>query len=342
MPRTVVDRSLITSMIDLHNAGHSHKEISQLKGISLRSVYRWIGRYQEKGSTTLPTPKPRSGRPSKISKRTSRVIHRQLKAKPSLTAREIKDKNPRSLDGVALRTIQKHIHDDLLLRSYKARKKPLLTVAQKKKRINFAKKYRVWTEEDWKKVLWTDEATFNVTGSGGKRVYRPMGSDPHLPQYTDKTVKHPASLMVWGGFSFGGVGDLVVLPKNQYMNQYNYFELLNDVLDSSFEKSGASFFMQDGAPCHTAKSIKKWLSDCAIPYFKDWPGNSPDINPIENLWSIMKRKLQYHDTSSIPKLEAAIRKVWEDLEPATLQNLTLSVPKRLLSVIQRKGNITKY
>ena len=56
----------------------------------------------------------------------------------------------------------------------------------------------------------------------------------------------------------------------------------------------------------------------------------------------MKRKLQFHDTSSIPNLEAATRKVWEDLEPATLQNLALSVPKRLMSVIKRKGNITKY
>ncbi len=40
--------------------------------------------------------------------------------------------------------------------------------------------------------------------------------------------------------------------------------------------------MQDGAPCHTAKTVVTWLDDCMVNYFKDWPGNSPDINPIEN------------------------------------------------------------
>ena len=76
MSRTVVDLCLITSMMDLHNAGHSHKEIAQLKGLSLQSVYLWIRHYQEGGSTSLPIPKSQSGRPGKISKRTLSVLHR--------------------------------------------------------------------------------------------------------------------------------------------------------------------------------------------------------------------------------------------------------------------------
>ncbi|XP_068236942.1 uncharacterized protein [Palaemon carinicauda] len=186
-------------------------------------------------------PKPRCGRPRKIKPATLRLIHRQLKKDTSPIVREIKDKNIRVLGEVSLRTVQESIHDDFLLRSYKARKKPLLTVAQKQKRVAFVKKYSVWEPAKWREVLWTDEATFSVTGSSAKRVYRPSGSDPHLPQYTSKTVKHPASVMVWGSFGYNGVG------------------------------------------------------------------SSPDLNPNENLWSVIKRKLQSKDTSSIPKLEAAIR-----------------------------------
>ena len=117
-----------------------------------------------------------------------------------------------------------------------------------------------------------DEATFNVTGGGAKRIYRPVGSDPHLPQYTSKTVKHLASLMVWASFGYGGIGKLVVLPKNEYMNRFNYLELLCDHLEDSFENSGTSFFMQDGAPCHTAKIVAGRLSDCAVPFFSDCTG----------------------------------------------------------------------
>lgn len=41
----------------------------------------------------------------------------------------------------------------------------------------------------------------------------------------------------------------------------------------------AEIFMQDGAPCHTAKSVLKWLTDCNVKFIRDWLGNSPDFNP---------------------------------------------------------------
>ena len=98
--------------------------------------------------------------------------------------------------------------------------------------------------------------------------------------------------MVWGCFTYHGVGSLVVLPKNTTMNQGNYRKLLCDHLPGSFEMCQASTFMQDGAPFHTAKSVKEWLRDCCVPFFEDWPANSSDLNPIENLWVIIKRELR--------------------------------------------------
>ena len=73
-----------------------------------------------------------------------------------------------------------------------------------------------------------------------------------------------------------------MLPANERVNQHVYFELLNGHLPESFEVAVAHVF-QHGAPAHTAKFLTTWLSDCEVGFIRDWPGNSPDINPIENL-----------------------------------------------------------
>lgn len=67
-------------------------------------------------------------------------------------------------------------------------------------------------------------------------VYHWPHSDALDPKFTTKTVKHPDSVMVWGCFSYYGVGSLVVLPKNIKVNQGVYLEILCDHLPDSLRK----------------------------------------------------------------------------------------------------------
>lgn len=148
--------------------------------------------------------------------------------------------------------------------------------------------------------------------------------------------------MVWGRFSGSELGPLVVLPRNIRVNQNVYLELLCDHLPDAFDKLGARVFQQDGAPAHTAKSITTWLTDCGVPFIKDWPGNSSDLNPIENLWHIIKQHLRGRDVSTIPKLEAAIHDAWIDIPSTHLHNLAAPLPRCLKAVLKSKGHPTKY
>nr|XP_053629190.1 cyclin-dependent kinase 8-like isoform X3 [Cherax quadricarinatus] len=93
------------------------------------------------------------------------------------------------------------------------------------RKLDYAKKYLHWNPHQWCEVHWSDEATFTITCNHGEDVYRPRGSDPLGPRYTCETIKLPDSLMVWC-FTAQSVGELIVLPKNQY----NYLELLCDNL----------------------------------------------------------------------------------------------------------------
>ena len=336
----------IAAIAYLAKAGHKPTYISNTTGISLRSCERWSKKFRDNNYEDLPLPSKHPGKARLVSPRGVSILGRDVEKNPRITAKQLKDQNPDILGNVSLNTVRRILRRDLNYKYRCAWKKPILTNRQIKNRVKFAKDNKDWTPARCKRVLWSDEFTVTVTSNRPGKIRRCPGSDPLDPKYLAGTTKFPDKLMIWGCFSYYGVGKLIVLPKNESVNKESYLELLNDHLDDCFLMCRVPYstgtFMQDGASCHTAKVIKEWFDFVNIDYIKNWPGNSPDLNPIENLWAIIKSKLKGRDTSSVPKLEAAVRDIWNNLDKSTLQNLALSVPDRFKEVIARKGRPTKY
>ena len=191
-----------------------------------------------------------------------------LENNPRVTARVLKQDNPEVFGEVSVRTVSRRVNEQGFT-NHKPSRKPLLTRAQRARRVAFADKYLTWGEDDWLTMLWLEEATFTVTSNRGERVYRRKGSSALDPRYVESTVKHPDSLMVWGCFTGKGLGPLIVLPKNLKVNQYVYLELLSEHLPDASELTEATVFQQDGAPAHVAKSVTTWLDDCQVPFIND-------------------------------------------------------------------------
>lgn len=291
-----------------------------------------------------PARRPVPGRPRATTDAEDQRLKRYVMRFPSKTAKELIQEVEGFQDRSA-RFVQDRLKRVLGLPSRRAAKKPLLTEKMKKKRLAFAKKYRSWTQADWAQVMYSDESTFRLVNPRSVMVRRPSGISRYKHKFTIKTVKHSESVMVWGCFSASrGRGGLFFLPKNQMMNGEVYKQVLQDHLFPFMQIHGSKFFLQDGAPCHTSKKVMAFLREKEESFsIMDWPGNSPDLNPIENVWSYMKLKLKSMHLKNMGELKQAITSMWVNEMPHDyLKKLSASMPKRLQLVLESNGDMTKY
>ena len=148
--------------------------------------------------------------------------------------------------------------------------------------------------------------------------------------------------MVWGAMSSAGVGPLCFIKSR--VNAAVYQEVLEHFMVPSADNlyGDADFIFPAGfGTCPHCQKYQYWFNEHGITVL-DWPANSPDLHPIENLWDIVKRKMRGTRHNNADELKATIRATWAVITPQQCHRLIASMPCHIDAVIHAKGAPTKY
>lgn len=342
----------------------TEKEIAQRLDVSPSTAHYWITRYYA-GRTHLET-KPKSGRPRKLDAATDDIIFQTSTEDPFLPATQIR-RDLNLTDQVCVQTVRNR----LKARGLRCRvsvKKDFLKKEHRDNRYNFAMIHLSWSAEHWNRVIFSDEKLFCLGGNGPPKVWRPTVAPDRLdPRYianTRNTKWGRLTIMVWACISGGGQRNRIHLidpsprggggdRKKTLNSEYYVREILQGILADDIlandDRPHDIIFMHDKSPIHTARRTQNWFARHNIDMVYDWPSKAPDMNPIENVWAEMERKLMHRQCRDRHELWMNVLQVFEDLttdmdnEPTDyVKKLIESMPRRMEAVIRRDGGWTKY
>jgi transposase len=308
--------------------------IHQLTGIPLRTIRYNAAKLRSNPNYQVPAKR---GRPPKLNKNDRSSIRLFLKHNKRSSAFQIRDQLFKRHSFVSVWTVRR-----VLNKMGKKFRRPsqvqVLNQKQKEVRLRFCQEMVATLPEDHK-IVFSDESGFSLNRNKCKAWCDPGQTEENDYKDQKKIIN------VWGGFSSSGKTNISIYTTN--LNKEKYQEILKNNLLPFAEQQKAIHqpitFQQDNHPAHKAVIIREFLQNTQIKTLT-WPPYSCDLNPIENLWAIMKSRrdrLKRRPKGS-EELQRCVQTLWKEIPNLLCRKLSNSFLKRCKLVIQNQGGRINY
>lgn len=297
--------------------------------LKVSAVKYWLKRYQVEGHIDS---RPRTARFKALNDNQENEIVERVKENPFLKAASLA-REYHVADKTILSLLKRN---DLKCRI--AARQTRLTEDHRIYRVAFCENMLQWETEKLNRIIFSDEKTFCSDVNWQCKVYRPDNVRYDAKYVKTERLSGRITAGYWGAISINGPeNDLVKIGGR--LDSKQYASIVNKYVTPMMQKyANTRIFMQDNAPVHTAENVMKILSRQDYDVL-NWPALSPDLNPIENVWSYVIRDWPQMESRTPAALDAIIQQRWNELRN---NNSELLCNLHLLSVFTINAVCSKF
>ena len=206
----------------------------------------------------------------------------------------------------------------------------------KKKRLRWCRE-QLRAKEQFKDVIFTDESTVQLEHHS-RLCFRKQ----RQPRILKQRAKHPVKVHVWGGISSKGATKIIMFTGilNAERLQLIFEAGLLPFIREKFP--GGHRLQQDNDPKHCSAHIESFFEENGINWWAT-PPESPDLNPIENVWGSLKQYLRnIHKPKNLDDLKTGIERFWATMSPEVCSRYIGHLQKVMPKVVEKQGGPSGY
>lgn len=292
----------IIPIFTLRKEGYSYKKISERVKIPQSTVAMLVRKHAADNGAKLKVAPKLRGKNHELTKREKSAVIRNFIRNPQHKLSKVA-KYGTGVHSLSENTVTRVIEEAGYLKQPTG--KPILKQSRHKARLKWARAHRSWKVEDWDKVVWSGESSRLFGTLPTDKVWCRIGEQIDPSVFYGIQDDDWSFVRYWASIFKNGVGPICILSQDATMTSTRYQDVLENFLLPYYNPD--CIFQHNNVPYHTTKPISKLLSDHNVTVL-DWPAQSSDLNPIENIWHTLNLAIdkRMSEINSHKKLEEVV------------------------------------